>query len=154
MVRALNSVGVVAIGFVFGMYLTRFGAKLVGMLGMTLTGLVAIGVATWGDQPILPVVLMTFSGMTFGSLRTLYPSIAAQNSAPNQRAMALSVVSLYWAIAMLLSPLIFGFIADATSIRTAMYIFGCFSISVAMISPLVFAMGRDANLEKATVTQG
>ncbi|MDA1036055.1 MAG: MFS transporter, partial [Chloroflexi bacterium] len=125
----------------------------VGMLGMAVTGLVAIGVATWGDMPILPIALMTFSGVTFGSLRTLYPSLAAQNSAPNQRAMALSVVSLYWAIAMLLSPLIFGFIADATTIRTAIYIFGGFSITVSMISPLFFALGRNAKEGEAVAAQ-
>jgi MFS family permease len=56
--------------------------------------------------------------------------------------MALSVVSLYWAVAMLLSPLIFGFVADATSIRTAIYIFGTFSIIVGLLSPLVYALGN------------
>ncbi len=152
-IRALNSVGVVAMGFLFGMYLTRFGPRLVGMVGMTLTGLVAMGVATWGDVPILPVALMTFSGLTFASLRSLYPSLAVQHSAPNQRAMALSVVSLYWAIAMLLSPLIFGFIADATSIRTALYIFGGFSITVALIAPLFYALGRDATVEEGAAVQ-
>ena len=144
-IRALNSVGVVAVGFVFGIYLTRFGPRLVGMIGMILNGLVAIGIATWGDVPILPVVLMTFSGVTFGSLRSLYPAIAAQNSAPNQRAMALSVVSLYWAIAMLLSPLIFGFIADATSIPGALYIFGGVSITAALIAPFFYSLGRDSH---------
>jgi MFS family permease len=60
--------------------------------------------------------------------------------------MALSVVSLYWAVAMLLSPLIFGFVADATSIRTAIYIFGTFSVIVGLLSPLVYALGRTAEI--------
>ena len=149
-IRALNSVGVVGAGFVFGIYLSRFGPKLVGMLGMILTGLVAIGVAAWGDIPALPVALMTFSGVTFGSLRSLYPSLAAQHSAPNQRAMALSVVSLYWAIAMLLSPLAFGFLADATTIRTAIFTFGGFSVAIGLLSPLAYALGKTPAPEAAT----
>ena len=85
---------------------------------------------------------MTVSGMTFGSLRALYPSLAAQNSTDSQRAMALSVVSLYWAIAMLLSPLVFGFIANSTSITFALFTFGGFSIIAGLVSPLLYLYGR------------
>jgi len=129
--------------------LARAGALWTGIVGMVATGLVAIGVAATGDIPVLPVALMTVSGVTFGTLRTLYPALAAQKSAPNQRAMALSVVSLYWAVAMLLSPLIFGFVADATSIKTAMYIFGSISITVGLLSPLVYALGKKAEQPQA-----
>ncbi|MDA0798852.1 MAG: MFS transporter [Chloroflexi bacterium] len=146
LVRAFNGAGVVVVAFMFGVLLTRVGALWTGVFGMVATGLVAIGVASTGDIPVLPVVLMTVSGVTFGTLRTLYPALAAQKSSPNQRAMALSVVSLYWAVAMLLSPLIFGFVADATSIRTAMYIFGTFSVIVGLLSPLVYALGRTAEV--------
>ena len=143
-VRSLNAVGVVVLAYTFGIILARLGARFVGILGMIATGLVAIGVAATGDMPVIPIALMAFSGVTFGTLRTLYPVLATQKSAPNQRAMALSVVSLYWAIAMLLSPLIFGFIADGTTIRTAMYIFGGFSITVGLLSPLVYAFSESA----------
>jgi MFS family permease len=143
-VRSLNAIGVVVLAYTFGVILARLGARLVGVLGMLATGLVAIGVAATGDVPVAPVALMAISGVTFGTLRALYPVLATQKSAPNQRAMALSVVSLYWAIAMLLSPLIFGFIADATTIRTAMFIFGGFSITVGLLSPIVYAFSESA----------
>jgi MFS family permease len=149
LVRALNGAGVVVVAFMFGVLLARAGALWTGIVGMVATGLVAIGVAATGDIPVLPVALMTISGVTFGTLRTLYPALAAQKSAPNQRAMALSVVSLYWAVAMLLSPLIFGFVADATSIKTAMYIFGSISITVGLLSPLVYALGKEAEQTQA-----
>jgi MFS family permease len=149
LVRALNGAGVVVVAFMFGVLLARAGALWTGIVGMVATGLVAIGVAATGDIPVLPVALMTVSGVTFGTLRTLYPALAAQKSAPNQRAMALSVVSLYWAVAMLLSPLIFGFVADATSIKTAMYIFGSISITVGLLSPLVYALGKKAEQPQA-----
>lgn len=149
LVRAFNGLGVVLVAFMFGVFLAKAGALWTGIFGMVATGLVAIGVAASGDIPVLPIVLMTVSGVTFGTLRTLYPALAAQKSAPNQRAMALSVVSLYWAVAMLLSPLIFGFVADATSIRTAIYIFGAISVIVGLLSPLLYALGTKAEKEQA-----
>jgi MFS family permease len=96
---------------------------------------------------VLPVVLMFASGMTFGTLRTLYPTLAAQKSNPNERAMALAVVSLYWAVAMLLAPLVFGFIADGTSITTSLTIFGAFSVAVGLLSPLVYRLGETRSVE-------
>ena len=143
MVRALNGAGVVVVAYMFGILLARTGALWTGIVGMVATGLVAIGVAATGDIPVIPIALMTISGVTFGTLRSLYPALAAQKSAPNQRAMALSVVSLYWAVAMLLSPLVFGFVADATSIRTALFIFGGVSITVGLLSPMLYALGRE-----------
>ncbi len=153
LVRAFNGVGVVLVSSMFGVLLARFGAQWTGIFGMVATGIVAIGVAATGEFPVLPVALMTVSGVTFGTLRTLYPALAAQKSTPNQRAMALSVVSLYWAVAMLLSPLIFGFVADATSIRTAIYIFGTFSVVVGLLSPLVYRLGSDPEAPQQQVIE-
>ncbi|MFN0071022.1 MAG: hypothetical protein ACKVVP_05975, partial [Chloroflexota bacterium] len=75
--------------------------------------------------------------------RTLYPTLAAQKSNPNERAMALAVVSLYWAVAMLVAPLVFGFIADGTSITTAITIFGAISAVVGVLSPLIYRLGAE-----------
>jgi MFS family permease len=96
---------------------------------------------------------MTASGATFGTLRTLYPSLTAEKSNPNQRAMALAVVSLYWAVAMFLSPLVFGFVADWTSIETAIYIFGGFSVVVGLASPLVYALGETQDEPKPAIVE-
>jgi len=142
LVRSLNGIGVVIVAYFFGVLLSRIGPRTTGVAGMVVTGVASIGVAASSELPVLPVLLMTVSGVSFGTLRALYPVITAQKSAPNQRAMALAVVSLYWAIAMLLSPLVFGFIADGTSIRTAVYIFGGFSIVMGLAAPLVYALGE------------
>lgn len=144
LVIRLNSVGTSALAFFFGALLVRFGSRLTATLGITLTGALAVGVGLTGDVPIVPVVFMTITGMTFGSLRSLYPTLAAENSEPNQRAMALSVVGLYWAIGIFLSPLLFGFIAEATSLHAAIYIFGAFATAVGLLSPLLYDYGRRA----------
>lgn len=140
-VRSLNGLGTVFVACFFGILLARFGARAVGVWGMVLTGIVSIWNANTGDIPFLPVVLMAVSGMTFGTLRTLYPTLAAEKSNPNKRAMALAVVSLYWAVAMLVAPLVFGFIADGTSITTALTIFGAVSVLVGLLSPFVYRLG-------------
>jgi MFS family permease len=141
-VRSLNGLGTVVVAFFFGTILARFGARAVGLWGMVLTGVLTIWNAHTGDIPGLATVLMTASGISFGTLRTLYPTLAAEKSHPNERAMALAVVSLYWAVAMLLVPLVFGFIADGTSISTALTIFGMLSIVIGLFSPLVYKLGE------------
>ena len=144
LVIRLNSVGTSALAFFFGALLVRFGSRLTATLGITLTGALAVGVGLTGGVPVVPVVFMTITGMTFGSLRSLYPTLAAENSEPNQRAMALSVVGLYWAIGIFLSPLLFGIIAEATSLHAAIYIFGAFATAVGLLSPLLYDYGRRA----------
>ena len=153
LVIRLNSIGVSALAFFFGMVLARLGSNRTGMLGITLTGLLAAGIGLTGDVPIVPVVFMTLTGMTFGGLRALYPTLAADNSEPNQRALALSVVGLYWAIGIFVSPLIFGFIADATDIATSIYIFSAFTIIVGLLSPILYRFGRAGIEEPAEQEQ-
>ncbi len=142
LVIRLNSLGVSLLSFFFGALLGRLGSMRTGALGITLTGALAAGVGLTGDIPILPVTFMAITGMTFGGLRSLYPTLAAENSAPNQRAMALSVVGLYWAIGIFISPLLFGFIAEGTSIQTALFIFSGFTVVVGLLSPLLYRFGR------------
>lgn len=145
-IRSLSSISLAGLAFVFGSILSRFGSRNMALTGISLTGLLAIAIAASGNVPILPVVFMTLTGMTFGSLRALYPTLAADNSTPAQRGLALSVVSLYWAIAMLLSPLVFGYIAHATSLQAAIYLFGAFCATAGLLSPILYAYGR-AGLE-------
>ncbi len=141
-IRSLNSIGLSVLAYFFGALLGFLGSRTTAMAGITLTGLLAVGIGATGTIPVVPAVFMALTGITFGSLRSLYPTLAAENSAPNQRAMALSVVGLYWAIGIFLSPLVFGFIADATEIRTAIFVFGGFSIVVGALSPLLYDYGR------------
>ena len=141
-VRSLNSVGVSVLAYFFGALLGFLGSRTTAMSAITLTGLLSIGIGATGTVPLVPAVFMALTGITFGSLRSLYPTLAAENSAPNQRAMALSVVGLYWAIGIFISPLVFGFIADETGTRTAIFIFGGFSVAVGLLSPFLYDYGR------------
>lgn len=151
--RSLSSVGVVFAAYPFGLLLARLGARNMAVLGMVATGVFAIVMTATGGHPVAPAVLMVLSGMTFGMLRALYPALGAQNSEPNQRAMTLAVISLYWAVAMLVAPLVFGFIADGFGIRTALYLFGVFSIAMGLLSPLFYALSLSPASRPTTVGQ-
>ena len=142
LVIRLNSIGVSVLAYFFGMILGRLGSRRTAALGITATGVLAAGVGLTGNVPVVPILFMAVSGMTFGSLRSLYPTLAAENSAPNQRAMALAVVGLYWAIGIFLSPLLFGFLAEETSIQTSIFVFSGFAIAAGLLSPLLHAYGR------------
>ncbi len=142
LVIRLNSIGVSVLAYFFGMILGRLGSRRTAALGITATGVLAAGVGLTGNVPVVPILFMAVSGMTFGSLRSLYPTLAAENSAPNQRAMALAVVGLYWAIGIFLSPLLFGFLAEETSIQTSIFVFSGFAILAGLLSPLLHAYGR------------
>ncbi|MDE2837120.1 MAG: MFS transporter [Chloroflexota bacterium] len=148
-IRSLNSIGVSVLAYFFGALLGFLGSRTTAMAGITLTGLLAVGIGATGAVPVVPAVFMALTGITFGSLRSLYPTLAAENSEPNQRAMALSVVGLYWAIGIFASPLVFGFIADATTIRTAIFVFGGFSIVAGSLSPLLYDYGRRGIVREA-----
>ena len=156
-IRSLNSVGVSVLAYFFGALLGFLGSRNTAMLGITITGLLSIGIGATGTVPIVPALFMTLTGITFGSLRSLYPTLAAENSEQNQRAMALSVVGLYWAIGIFLSPLVFGFVADATGIREAIFIFRGISTVIGLLSPLLYAYGRrglPAESEREQVESG
>ena len=143
-IRSLNNIGVASLAFFFGWLLAKLGHKNMGMVGMILTGIVSLAIAFTGSIQVAAVLLMTLAGVTFGCLRALYPTLAAEHSTPSQRGLTLSVVSLYWAVAMLISPLVFGFIADATTIRFAITLYSGFAAAIGLASPLVYRFSQNA----------
>ena len=141
-IRSLNNVGVASLAFFFGWLLNRLGPRNMGLLGMVSTGALAVIVAMTASIQAAAIVAMVLTGITFGCLRALYPTLASEASPPAQRGITLAIVSLYWAVAMLLSPLAFGFLADATNIRLAITVYGGFAATVGLLSPLVFRFSR------------
>jgi MFS family permease len=86
---------------------------------------------------------MLLGGVAFGSLRSLYPVVAAQNSTPQERGQAMAVVGLYWAVGMLIVPFAFGLIGDAIGIRPTLYLFSGIAVSAALLTPLLAYWWRD-----------
>ena len=137
-IRSLNSIGMASLAFIFGWLLAKLGPNKTGMLGMILTGILSVAITRTGSTLVAVIALMTLTGVTFGLLRALFPTLGADNSTPGQRGLTLAVVNVYWSIGMLITPLIFGFIADATSIRFAITLYGGLAVAVGLASPLVY----------------
>ncbi|MEE8517810.1 MAG: MFS transporter, partial [Dehalococcoidia bacterium] len=126
--RSLMGVGVAVVAFPFGTLLAAWGTRNMAMAGLGLTGTIVILTALTGSTPAAAIALMMLGGLTFGSLRALYPAIAAANSRPQERGLAFSAVGLYWAVGMLIVPISFGVLGDAIGVRSALYIFGGISM--------------------------
>jgi MFS family permease len=141
--RSLMGVGVAIVAFPFGTLLVVLGTRNMAMAGLALTGVVTILTTLTGSTPAAAVSLTMLGGLTFGSLRALYPAIAAANSRPQERGLAFSAVGLYWAVGMLIVPISFGFLGDAIGVQNALYIFGGISIGAAAITPALTYMWRE-----------
>jgi len=139
-VRAASGIGTAVMGYSFGAILARTGQRNMAMIGLASTGALTVLTTLTGDVPIVPIVLMGFGGAAFGTIRALYPAIAAANSSQQERGVALAVVGLYWAVSMLIVPVAFGLLADAIGINKALYIAGGILMGGALITPLLDMM--------------
>ncbi len=146
--RAVYSSGLVIIGFVFSRIMTRYGQKAVFALCMLGMGLLTLAMPTTGYLVLspggtMPAVtllgaLMLTLGVAFGISRILYPLMAAQNSSPLQRGMAMSVVGLGWASAQLVIPALFGYVADGWGLANSFYFAGAGMVLMGFSTPLLF----------------
>jgi MFS family permease len=143
-VRAASGIGTAVMGYSFGSILARTGQRNMAIIGLTSTGALTVLTTLTGDVPIVPIVLMGLGGAAFGTIRALYPAIAAANSSQQERGISLAVVGLYWAVSMLIVPVVFGLIADAIGINNALYIAGGILMGGALITPLLDIMWRRA----------
>jgi len=148
--RSVYSGGLVIIGFAFGALMVRFGQKSVYslcMLGMGALTLVTPGIG-YLVLPLagtmMPLAVMVLGGLmlalgcAFGISRVLYTVVAAENSVPGERGMAMSVVGLGWAFGQLLIPVLFGYVADLVGLANSFYIAGVAMIMVGLSTPLLY----------------
>ena len=143
LMRGLNSVGVVLVAYPFGALLAIIGTRNMAVAGLAMIGAVTALMTLTADVPFAPGVFMLLGGVAFGSLRSLYPVVAAQNSTPQERGQAMAVVGLYWAVGMLIVPFAFGLIGDAIGIRPTLYLFSGIAVGAALMTPLLAYWWRE-----------
>lgn len=150
--RSVNAVGIVAVAFSFGTIIALMGQRPLIAISLVLTGIFTIATVVVGDAAWAAVLVILIVGGTFGVLRALYPAIAAANSLPEQRGVALSVAALYWALGQLLVPVTFGFIAEYRGTVEALWIGGGLLIGLGVVSPLLYKwlLAPSVNASKAT----
>lgn len=132
------AVGASASGFGFGRVFKKAGAKGTFALAFGIMGgATLIAAVAESTAAVMAVVVVLGGGTGLGA--ALWGSLAAANSAPEVRGVAMSVAGLYWAGGMLIGPALFGAIALTWGTANAMTIAGVFLIAVALVTPLAFA---------------
>jgi MFS family permease len=136
--RAVNSVGTMVVAFIFGVIVANFGQRrLMGFSLALIGGLVVL--STLAAETLWAAVLVFLvMGIIYANLRSLYPTMGAQNSSPEQRGMAISVVGMYWGIAQLIIPVTFGFIAKYLGAAESLWIAAGLFITLSVLTPLLF----------------
>jgi len=140
--RSVNAVGIVVVAFSFGTIVAFMGQRRLIAVSLVLTGVFTIATTIAGSAVWAAALVILVVGATFGILRAAYPAIAADNSLPGQRGVAMSVAALYWALGQLFVPLIFGFIAEYLGASEALWIGGGLLIGLGIVSPALYSWLR------------
>jgi DHA1 family multidrug resistance protein-like MFS transporter len=111
-----------------GVFALLFGTIGAGMVAMALTDTVVLWLIFGG---------MVGAGVGLGAV--MYGLLAAVNSEPQERGVAMSVAGLYWAGGMLVGPLTYGALAEAMGTSYAVITAGAFPVALALLTPIVFA---------------
>ena len=140
-VRTFSSAGGVAIGIYFGAIVTRVGQKNLYGLVLALMGLAMFAVPLSGSGLLAMVIVLFVYGSLHGVLGPLYPLTAATYSPQEQRGMAMAYVGLYWAVAQVVVPAVFGLIAASLSLKDSFWFAGImflgFAVAMSVLFPLL-----------------
>ena len=139
---AVHAGGAIIAGFAFARFLGRAGQRPTYALAMGTHGLLLIGAAAWGGAYPLALALMFALGLAFNAGRVLNVSLTAAASSPEQRGVFMAVVGIYWAAGQMLGPLVFGPLAQATSLFASVGTAGALMFGAALLTPLLYAASR------------
>lgn len=138
--RSVNSVGTMVVAFIFGVIVGNFGQRRLMSYSLALIG-VLIFISTLASDTLWAALLVFLvMGIIYANLRSLYPTMGAQNSSLEQRGMAISIVGMYWGIAQLIIPVTFGFIAKYLGAAESLQIAAGIFVALALLTPTLFRM--------------
>lgn len=138
--RAVHPIGTMVVAFAFGAIVGFFGQQRLMVLTFILTGVFTVLPTVVEGFPWMVTIIMFLSGLVYANMRTMYPTIAAQQSRPEQRGMAIAVVGLYWGAAHLIVPVTFGFIARALGTAEALWVAGGLFIVLGLLTPVLYKL--------------
>jgi len=139
-IRAVHPIGTMVVAFAFGAIVGALGQKRLMIVAFILTGVLTVIPTLVEDFPLMVTIVMFLSGLVYANMRTMYPTIAAQQSRPEQRGMAIAVVGLYWGAAHLIVPATFGYIAKALGTAEALWVAGGLFIVLGLLTPLLYKL--------------
>jgi MFS family permease len=139
-IRAVHPVGTMIVAFAFGAIVGALGQQRLMIMAFILTGVFTVIPTFVEGFPWIVTIVMFLSGLIYANMRTMYPTIAAQQSRPEQRGMAIAVVGLYWGAAHLIVPVTFGYIARALGTAEALWVAGGLFIVLGLLTPVLYKL--------------
>jgi MFS family permease len=139
-IRAVHPIGTMVVAFAFGAIVGILGQQRLMVLAFIFTGVLTVLPTLVEGFPWIVTIIMFLSGLVYANMRTMYPTIAAQQSRPEQRGMAIAVVGLYWGAAHLIVPVTFGFIARALGTEGALWVAGGLFIALGLLTPVLYKL--------------
>ncbi|MDA1216079.1 MAG: MFS transporter [Chloroflexi bacterium] len=139
-IRAVHPIGTMVVAFAFGAIVGALGQQRLMIVAFILTGVLTVIPTFVEGFPWMVTVVMFLSGLVYANMRTMYPTIAAQQSRPEQRGKAIAVVGLYWGAAHLIVPVTFGYIAKALGTAEALWVAGGLFIVLGLLTPVLYKL--------------
>jgi MFS family permease len=134
---SVRPMGSIVMGVLIGSILARFSQQIMFAVGLLGTGLLIM--VTPLLQSIWSLILLILAiGVIHQIQNIIYQTIAAENSADNHRAVALSIPGHFWAAAHLTVPSIFGIIVSSLGMREAFFIGGGFLILLGLNTKIFY----------------
>lgn len=136
-ITALLSVGYIIIGFTYGKLETLLGRKLLLLMGMAGTGIWIILSPYFANMWIY-MILITGLGVTGGLSNVVYQLLTTQFSTKEHLNVSLAFVGLFWALAQLIVPVCFGWMAEVYGFTTAFSLCGLFIMLMSLTAPFLY----------------
>ena len=132
------AIGSVIAGFTFAKFITKAGQQITYALTMGGNGVLLLSIVFIGDIFLIATLMMFTLGLAFNSGRVFNSSLTAMASLPEQRGVFMAVVGIYWALGVFIGPLVFGPLAEITSLALSISIAGSLMLFAAIMSPYLF----------------
>lgn len=132
-----NAIGMAVVGFVFTAVIAVMSVRVVFFVGALGSGLVIIA-TTMIPHAWVQFLLMIGVGVTSGLSNMFYQLVVTEYSQPHERATAMSISGLYWAISNMVVPAVFGYMVAFVDLVPSFWITGTAFIALAFSTPLLF----------------
>lgn len=138
--KSLYGLGSLGVGMLFAVALRRVGQKRI--FAYTALGL---GAATTlsplsGEAVWALAILLTLAGVGFNVMRILYIVIVTEYSGMEERGLAIAAMGMFWALAQIVVPTLFGALAVAIGAGQSIAIAGLVILATGIATPFLYRM--------------
>ena len=132
-VVGMRSIGNIAGANVYPSIIKRIGPRTITYVSVALIGVTLLAIPLVRTPPLLVADLL-LSGIAGQTANLAYLWLVTENSVPEERGTALSVVGLWWTAAVFVVPPLFGVASDRLGLPTTFLLSGLVFGSMALVA--------------------